>query len=78
MAGRRKAGSENVRSLTKMGGGNSYAITLPKAVIREFGWRERQKLQLTITKRGKSITIKDWSRRAGGKDTETSRSNVKK
>jgi len=62
MAGRRKAGSENVRSLTKMGGGNSYAITLPKAIVKEFKWKERQKLQLTINKKGKSITIRDWKK----------------
>ena len=67
MSGRRKAGQENIRSLTKMGGGQSYAITLPKAVIREFKWKERQKLQLTINRRSKSITIKDWPVRAGGK-----------
>ena len=60
MPGRRKAGQENVRSLSKVSGGTSYAITLPKAVIREFGWKERQKLQLTVNKKGKSITIKDW------------------
>ena len=60
--GRRRAGNENVRSLSKTSGGNSYSVTLPKAVIREFGWRERQKLQLTINKRSKSITIKDWKK----------------
>jgi antitoxin component of MazEF toxin-antitoxin module len=62
MAGRRKAGQENVRSLSKTSGGTSYAITLPKAVIKEFGWKERQKLQLSVSKRGKSITIRDWKR----------------
>jgi len=62
MPGRRKAGNENVRSLTKTSSGSSYAITLPKAVIKEFGWKERQKLQLTISKRGKSITIRDWKK----------------
>lgn len=59
---RRKIGDENIRSLTKIGGGSSYAITLPKGVIKEFKWKERQKLQLTINKRSKSITIKDWKK----------------
>jgi len=62
MAGRRKAGDENVRSLTKTSNGTSYAITLPKAVVKEFKWKERQKLQLTINRRSKSITIKDWEK----------------
>ncbi|MCR4325343.1 MAG: hypothetical protein NUV59_00870 [Patescibacteria group bacterium] len=60
--GRRKAGKENTRSLTKTGSGGSYSVTLPKAVIRLFGWKERQKLALTIHERAKSITIKDWKK----------------
>ena len=59
---RRKVGSENIRSLSKVSGGTSYAITLPKAVIKEFGWKERQKLQLVVHKGSKSITVKDWKR----------------
>jgi len=60
MAGRRKVGDENVRSLTRTSGGKSYAITLPVAVIREFGWEKRQKLELTIDAKKKRITISDW------------------
>lgn len=62
MTGRRRAEDENIRSLSKLSGGRSYGISLPKAVIREFGWKERQKLQLSINKRSKSITIKDWEK----------------
>jgi len=60
MAGRRKVGDENVRSLTRTSGGKSYAITLPVAVIREFGWEKRQKLELSIDSKKKRITISDW------------------
>ena len=47
-----------VRKLTRMGGGRSLGITLPIEFIRKLGWRERQKL--TITLRGKEIVVKDW------------------
>jgi len=62
-AGRRKSGDENVRSLTKTGGGRSYTVSLPRETIRAFGWKERQKLSLLIDPRRKTILIKDWSRR---------------
>ncbi len=63
MAGRRKVENENIRSLSKVSGGRSYAITLPIATVRAFGWKERQKLELTIDARKQTITIKDWSRK---------------
>ena len=63
MAGRRKVGDENVRSLTRTSGGKSYAITLPVAVIREFGWEKRQKLELSIDSKKKRITISDWPKK---------------
>ena len=50
--GRRKLGQRNVRKLTKIGTG-SYGITLPIEIIREFRWRERQKLELVINKKRK-------------------------
>jgi len=53
----------NVRKITKLSGGKSYGITLPIQVMREFGWRERQKLQLKIDKRRKRIIIEDWKRK---------------
>lgn len=55
---RRKLGHRNIRKLTRTG--SSYAVTLPIDVIRKFKWKERQKLQLTIHHRKKSIEIKDW------------------
>lgn len=48
-----------VRSLTKVGG-KSYAVTLPINIIRQFGWRERQKLQITIDGENRRIIISDW------------------
>jgi len=48
----------NIRKLTKIAGGTSYAVTLPIEYIREFKWRERQKL--VIKKVGKTLVISDW------------------
>ena len=53
---RRNTHEKNIRKITKSG--DSYAITLPIDIVRELGWRERQKL--VVTKRGKGIIIKDW------------------
>lgn len=60
MAGRRKLGEENVRSLTKTGGGRTYTVSLPRDAIREFGWKERQKLELVVVEKRKMILIRDW------------------
>ncbi|PIR83102.1 hypothetical protein COU19_02300 [Candidatus Kaiserbacteria bacterium CG10_big_fil_rev_8_21_14_0_10_56_12] len=62
MTGRRKSGQENIRSLTKTGGGRSYTVSLPAAVVREFGWRERQKLTLVVHHKNRTILIKDWKK----------------
>jgi bifunctional DNA-binding transcriptional regulator/antitoxin component of YhaV-PrlF toxin-antitoxin module len=63
MAGRRKREDENIRSLIRMSNGKSYALTLPIAVVREFGWEKRQKLELTIDSKKKRITISDWPKK---------------
>ena len=60
--GRRRIEDKNIRSLTSTSGGKGYSITLPIAVIRAFRWKRRQKLELTIDRRRKRITIKDWER----------------
>ena len=55
----RKQEDRNIRKITKIGG-SSYGITLPIEVIRQFGWKERQKLILGINPKKKLIVIKDW------------------
>ena len=48
---------ENIRKITKTGSG-SYYIIVPKEMIKELGWKERQKV---ILKRiGKDIKISDF------------------
>jgi len=42
---------------------HSYSVTIPKELIKKFGWRERQKLELTFGGKKPSITIKDWKKK---------------
>jgi bifunctional DNA-binding transcriptional regulator/antitoxin component of YhaV-PrlF toxin-antitoxin module len=39
---------------------HSYGVTIPKELVREFGWRERQKLELEFGGRKHDILIRDW------------------
>jgi hypothetical protein len=54
-----KAGAGNIRKLTKIAGGSSYAITLPIEVVRRWGWKDRQRLELFVDERTKSILVRD-------------------
>jgi hypothetical protein len=55
---RQKLEDRNIRKLTKISGGSSYAITLPIEFVRELKWRERQKL--VVRKSGKKLIVEDW------------------
>lgn len=57
---RRKIEERNVRSLFKLAGGKSYALTLPIEVVRNWGWQNHQKLKLTIDEKQKRVIIEDW------------------
>jgi hypothetical protein len=63
MAGRRKAGEENVRSLIRTSGGRSYAVTLPIEIVRLFGWEKRQKLEFSFDLSRKRVIISDWPKK---------------
>ena len=60
--GRKKVENRNIRKLAKVGGGTSYAITLPIEAIRGFGWKEKQKLVIEIDEKGERLIIKDWKK----------------
>ena len=61
-AGRRAEVNNDIRALTKVSGGASYAITLPRSVIKAFKWKERQKLKLDVNEKTQTITIRDWKK----------------
>lgn len=56
----RRLDENSIRKLKRTGPGNSgsFEITLPIEIIRELGWREKQKL--SVTRRGSSVIITDW------------------
>lgn len=38
----------------------SYALTLPKEVVKQFKWKERQKLVVLVDEKKKEFKIRDW------------------
>jgi bifunctional DNA-binding transcriptional regulator/antitoxin component of YhaV-PrlF toxin-antitoxin module len=40
----------------------SFSVTLPKEMIEKYGWKEKQKLNITDKGHGK-IEISDWRRK---------------
>lgn len=59
---RRMEVPNDVRSLTRVSGGTSYAITLPHGIVDAFKWKARQKLKLDVNMKSKTITIRDWKK----------------
>ncbi|MDO9230958.1 MAG: AbrB/MazE/SpoVT family DNA-binding domain-containing protein [bacterium] len=57
----RKIEEKNVRKLTRMGrAGSSLGMTIPKEIVQELGWRERQKV--VVKKLGNKLIIEDWKK----------------
>jgi bifunctional DNA-binding transcriptional regulator/antitoxin component of YhaV-PrlF toxin-antitoxin module len=53
--------NNNIRKITRISK-YSYGITLPISAMRDFGWKERQKVVLKISKKSKKIIIEDWEK----------------
>ncbi len=59
--GRRKLEEKNIRKLMRTGrAGGSIGLTLPIEIVKELGWREKQKV--IVRKYGSKIIIKDWKK----------------
>ena len=54
---RRKLEDKNIRILGKSGG-KSISVTLPIDIVRELGWKSKQKV--VVQRRGDAVVIKDW------------------
>lgn len=55
----RKLNKRQVRNIQRHRG--TYSVTIPISIIREFKWREKQKVE--VEKYGKNkILIKDWKK----------------
>lgn len=55
----KKENNKEVRKLTKLGG-KSIGLTLPIELVRELGWREKQKVVVKRVRGG--VMIKDWKK----------------
>jgi len=55
----RKQEEKNIRKITRVGK-TSLAVTLPVEIVRELGWREKQKLVVKKARGG--LLIKDWKK----------------
>ena len=54
-----KLNNKNIRKLTRMGrAGSSLGITIPKDIIKELNWRERQRVIIKRIRGG--FTVKDY------------------
>ena len=51
-----------VRKLTRASS-HSYVLTIPKKLIKEFRWQERQKLEIVWGGRNKEFIVRDWKRK---------------
>lgn len=40
---------------------HSFALVIPKELVKKFNWRERQKISIEELP-GKTLKIKDWKR----------------
>lgn len=51
-----------IRKLQKMSS-HSYVINIPKEIIQKFGWKERQKLEISFGGQKSQLNIKDWEKK---------------
>lgn len=51
--------NKNIRKITRVGK-TSLSVTLPIEMVKKLGWRERQKVVVSLA--GKKIIIKDWNK----------------
>jgi len=53
----RKTSQTNIRKLMHTGR-VSIAVTIPKEILFELGWREKQRV--VVKRQGKNVIISDW------------------
>lgn len=54
-----KLKDKNTRKITRVGK-TSLAVTFPKEIVTELGWREKQKVVVKKVRGG--VLIKDWKK----------------
>ncbi|MBI4250616.1 hypothetical protein HY622_03430 [Candidatus Uhrbacteria bacterium] len=56
---RRSTTREHIRNIQQSKG--SYLVSIPIRIIRELGWKQRQKV--IVAKRGSRVEIADWPKK---------------
>jgi len=56
---RRKLSERFIRKLFRTGRERTIGVTIPIEMIKDLGWKEKQKV--ILEKKGKFILIKDWT-----------------
>jgi len=51
--------NRSVRKLTKVGG-NTLSVTLPRDLVSELKWKDKQKV--VVKKKGSTLIIRDWKK----------------
>lgn len=55
---------------------HSYSLNIPKELVKDFKWKEKQKLEIIFGGRKHDLLIRDWpARRSGGKKTKKKQNN---
>ncbi len=54
-----KLKDKEIRKITKVAK-HSFSVTLPIEIINKLGWKEHQKVVVSL--KGKHIIIKDWKK----------------
>jgi len=57
------SGQEQVRKITKTAA-YTYYVTIPKSILDNLGWREKQKV--VVKQIGKRVVIEDWVKKVKG------------
>jgi len=39
---------------------HSYAMNIPKEIMKKLKWKERQKVEIVFDEKKKSFIVKDW------------------
>jgi bifunctional DNA-binding transcriptional regulator/antitoxin component of YhaV-PrlF toxin-antitoxin module len=50
-----------IRKLTRTGT-HSYSINVPKELVKEFKWRERQKIEIVHDSKRDQFVVRDWKK----------------
>ena len=56
----RKAGEQNIRKLSRMGG-KSLGLTLPVELVKELKWKEKQRV--VVKRKAGKLIISDWKKK---------------